>query len=370
MGDIYANATLTVAATWSHSSDSGLFSKISTDLKAASLSATGIFVRPKIPTFPYRHNQNSGYWPLLHRAWVYQERKLSSRVVHFGKDQLYWECNSGFEAEDGSEKYSAGSLKLKSTLAEPDQDWRHAVEHYSWLNLTFEKDRLPAISAVVKRMQSLRPNDVYVAGVWTSSLLHDLTWFALEGYRYPRRLDSSGPSWSWISASSGVSFIPSMRRLPSVRLELTYSITGPTHFGESRDARVKFRGPALTVQVLERDNGFHDLRLFESRDLHEGLENLTLRFGGWEDFDFGTAEPPIVPGSSLLLLLYYYQHIGSKRSPGGMIVRPMIGGTYQRVGSTFWNRYRWYNADKGSEEEASSLLEKVQALPFKEYIIV
>ena len=370
MGDIYANATLTVAATWSHSSDSGLFSKISTDLKAASLSATGIFVRPKIPTFPYRHNQNSGYWPLLHRAWVYQERKLSSRVVHFGKDQLYWECNSGFEAEDGSEKYSAGSLKLKSTLAEPDQDWRHAVEHYSWLNLTFEKDRLPAISAVVKRMQPLRPNDVYVAGVWTSSLLHDLTWIAFEGYRYPRRLDSSGLSWSWISASSGVFFISSISWLPSVRLELTYSITGPTHFGESRDARLKFRGPALTVQVLERDNKFGHLRWFESRDLHEGLESLTLRFGGCDDFEFGTAEPLIVPGSSLLLLLYFIDNSWSQPYPGGMIVRPMIGGTYQRVGSTFPSDYEWYNADEDPQEEVSSLLEKVQALPFKEYIIV
>jgi hypothetical protein len=33
-----------------------------------------------------------GHWPLLERAWAYQERLLSPRVLHFCQDELVWEC--------------------------------------------------------------------------------------------------------------------------------------------------------------------------------------------------------------------------------------------------------------------------------------
>ena len=31
--------------------------------------------------------------PLGRRAWVVQERLLAPRVIHFGANQLFWECN-------------------------------------------------------------------------------------------------------------------------------------------------------------------------------------------------------------------------------------------------------------------------------------
>jgi hypothetical protein len=33
--------------------------------------------------------------PLFDRAWVFQERILSPRILHFGADELFYECNSG-----------------------------------------------------------------------------------------------------------------------------------------------------------------------------------------------------------------------------------------------------------------------------------
>jgi hypothetical protein len=45
-------------------------------------------------------------FPLLTRAWVFQERLLASRVVHFSHHELVWECNQtgncqcdGYKAE-------------------------------------------------------------------------------------------------------------------------------------------------------------------------------------------------------------------------------------------------------------------------------
>ena len=36
------------------------------------------------------------------RGWTLQERYLSPRVVHYGKDQLFFEYEGGIIAEDGS----------------------------------------------------------------------------------------------------------------------------------------------------------------------------------------------------------------------------------------------------------------------------
>lgn len=49
------------------------------------------------------------------------------------------------------------------------------VEEYSCLHLTFSKDRLPALAAIVQRMMVTRRDDLYIAGMWQSSVLQDLT---------------------------------------------------------------------------------------------------------------------------------------------------------------------------------------------------
>ncbi|KAF3805625.1 hypothetical protein GCG54_00005664, partial [Colletotrichum gloeosporioides] len=40
-----------------------------------------------------------GQCPLNKRGWVLQERLLPPRVLHFGRDQLYWECRDHTAAE-------------------------------------------------------------------------------------------------------------------------------------------------------------------------------------------------------------------------------------------------------------------------------
>ena len=132
------------------------------------------------------------------RGWVLQERLLSRRIIHYGALQIYWECNHGVYAEDGSVfEAVSGNLGnvncLKSTIAglfrclrSPtgaifenlpmlgkvnldwalrrskrlcealglDQDslddyrgkiWRKVVEQYSACDLTYQTDKLPAI---------------------------------------------------------------------------------------------------------------------------------------------------------------------------------------------------------------------------------
>jgi hypothetical protein len=135
-------------------------------MRANSIGDTGLSVRRSKPAFPIQphHHRNDDLWPLLSRAWVYQERRLSSSVIHLARDQLYWECQTCFISEDGRESNFRGA-GLKQGPIFSDSAWRHAVNHYSLLDITHDSDRLPAISAIVQRLQSVRKDDTYVEHV-------------------------------------------------------------------------------------------------------------------------------------------------------------------------------------------------------------
>lgn len=177
-----AGATVTIAATSSNNSDDGCFSQANPDKASYSLREPGVFVREHILPFPQSAfgGDDPGHWPLLRRAWVYQERKMSARVIHMGKEQLYWEYNACFLSEDGFEDLVASTphydLKHRSTN-DPISSWRTIVQHYSSLQLTFEEVRLPAISALVRQLQPLRNDDVYIASMWRNSILTELPYY-------------------------------------------------------------------------------------------------------------------------------------------------------------------------------------------------
>ncbi|KAK7743693.1 hypothetical protein SLS62_010525, partial [Diatrype stigma] len=77
------------------------------------------------------------------------------------------------------------------------QTWRNMVKYYSELKLTTASDRLLAIGAVAEQVQSKRPGDQYLAGLWRNSLHRDLLWMTPEEAFHVR-----GPTWSWASWSS------------------------------------------------------------------------------------------------------------------------------------------------------------------------
>ncbi|KAF4991919.1 hypothetical protein FDECE_13861 [Fusarium decemcellulare] len=98
MGDIYAGAVLTIAATGAESGDQGCFRQRNTDL----LTPCELAASSKDHLLPdriyavlddltdFRDGVDDG--PLNHRGWVLQERLLSRRILHFGERMIYWEC--------------------------------------------------------------------------------------------------------------------------------------------------------------------------------------------------------------------------------------------------------------------------------------
>jgi hypothetical protein len=103
MARIYVNPTITLAASVSTSAQEGLFRSADFEKFGQPLSTPcDIHVRK-----PLRHRATD--LPLLGRGWVFQERLLSPRILHFGQDELMWGCMEFTSCECGGmeEEHSA-----------------------------------------------------------------------------------------------------------------------------------------------------------------------------------------------------------------------------------------------------------------------
>ncbi|KAI0377970.1 heterokaryon incompatibility protein-domain-containing protein [Hypomontagnella monticulosa] len=160
--------------------------------------------------------------PLYGRGWVFQESILAPRVIHVGHDQLYWQC----QEELGCETFPWGVppilgaqvgmhyQDLKRQLNLPSNQilgrlWPQIVEKYSWTTLTYESDRLVAISGLARLVASRVPDD-YLAGLWKRRILFELCWSKVSKVPWLERETtvrpgrhgrlSHAPSWSWASS--------------------------------------------------------------------------------------------------------------------------------------------------------------------------
>ncbi|RYP74729.1 hypothetical protein DL770_007548 [Monosporascus sp. CRB-9-2] len=105
MFDVYRNSYVTLAAGWGDSSTAGLFST-SSGTKMAELS----FRRLRWPLYVRKEHTVEGNWapneklqelPLFRRAWTYQERLISPRVLLFVRGDLHFECFNKAACECG-----------------------------------------------------------------------------------------------------------------------------------------------------------------------------------------------------------------------------------------------------------------------------
>ncbi|KAK0630605.1 hypothetical protein B0T17DRAFT_636851 [Bombardia bombarda] len=212
--------------------------------------------------------------PLNTRGWVMQERFLSTKILYFGHNQIYWECLGGVECEADpgnrfsfldsylrrEKQYMEAKQSLIKELHVSDEakigfserrtkfdssSWRVVVEKYSKLHLTKESDRLVAISGLAKLFQNIL-KDKYLAGLWQRELAGDLAWYP-HNHRLMRRPDGDGInviSWSWASVCGGrVCYQDPYDEVapPSIRLIDSRIVTQPSGgnvFGMLRSAEL------------------------------------------------------------------------------------------------------------------------------------
>jgi hypothetical protein len=223
MGPIYRDSYLTVCATLSANGRGGCF--LERNAQSGNLSErlddtdgkypSGVYVRRK---FEGSHNILDPFatreveaFPLHSRAWAFQERLLATRVVQYTREELRWECKSDIKCECGSFDLQTTTAHGTGTFKSYYNDsktadsktlraaWSRILELFSERKLTYESDRLPALSAIAQDVQNDLTGE-YLAGLWEKFLPEDLLWEVLE----PRvRAEAyRAPSWSWASLDS------------------------------------------------------------------------------------------------------------------------------------------------------------------------
>ncbi|KAI0829171.1 HET-domain-containing protein [Hypoxylon sp. FL0890] len=282
MFHVYHNAFLTLAASHAEDSSKGLFSSLEPgrQLQLGTI-RHGDEIFPLYAQQSFADTTNLFFYhrsePLFKRAWTFQERIVSPRILYFTKDELIWECYSTTICEcgfHGHGPYNPTSLKIqhinsvvngtrasqnrldhiKSLTdrlfagARKEKDLR-LVQFYSDLQLTNQTDRLLAIGAIAEQTQVIRQNQTYLAGLWSASLALDILWISKRGrgsQEKPSELYIA-PTWSWTSAPGPVDYSWTSPLKPVIEvLEARCKYFNDNPFGKAIEGRLVLQGQAVT----------------------------------------------------------------------------------------------------------------------------
>lgn len=343
MATIYANSYITIAATKSASPHDGLYSPVPED--------DLYVVRTPEEHFKLRIREDDwsapyyGLLPLAKRAWFYQEHVLAPRVVHFTKDELFWEdaqtisCECSEFNDDVQRSPFRGYYVKPHHLAKADAEersfwWHSVVKTYSGLQLTFESDIFPALQGIAHVMQQSK-NCEYYAGLWEDSLIQDMLWFCPKPNLRPFAFRA--PTWSWASVVGKVGYVTrSVPKICASVQSVTVTPVGSSPLGQICGASVTIRGPAFVASISppkidDTENPYPSVRLTNGEGLTvvEGLGFMWY----WDDKNGQNSGEMLIMHMSDIEESYGASIFVIFKSVGGE------GGVYERVG--LWYRYGW-----------------------------
>lgn len=145
---------------------------------------------------------------LATRAWALQEKLLPARTIHLGDRGAFWECRHKIANEylpDGfTERLGSGLLQQMRKLEFLQGWWADVVHFYTSANLTFARDKLPALSGIARRIHSQKGGQ-YLAGLWRDERIEaQLCWRNEQPRERPTTWRA--PSWSWASVDGPISY--------------------------------------------------------------------------------------------------------------------------------------------------------------------
>lgn len=229
---------------------------------------------------------------------------------------------------------------------------------YSEREITFARDRLPALAGIAKKFCFIR-KDRYLAGLWEEDLNIQLAWYR-NWSGNPPICDYQAPSWTPISVSGPVCHLQNLTgrnknygpeteaRIISCRVDLARK---DSPFGG-------VMGGTLTVEVFAFDASqlpwsWHattvmdrDARPFEDFGQYTNIQYMVLGFRkGDQDADMELhSNPPSDP------------HVIAYGSWEGLFLLPMDDDTFHRVGFFDSHHCFGYNKDSSGPSTARDLL--------------
>lgn len=173
------------------------------------------------------------------RGWVVQERLLSRRILHYASEQLFWECQEGvfaessdgalpesslvhskrsmfnrivrettFAAQATAPNHQLQTLRASAYLAldkisdavgmarwsveeARHRFWERVVQTYNVCNLTYERDKLPAILGLAQEIEVFT-RQTYFGGVWLEEIARGLYWYGSDGNERLKKVEAAG----------------------------------------------------------------------------------------------------------------------------------------------------------------------------------
>ncbi|KIW76494.1 hypothetical protein Z517_11240 [Fonsecaea pedrosoi CBS 271.37] len=251
--------------------------------------------------------------PVNRRSWVFQERLLAPRVLHWCKDQIAFECRELDRAECRPEglphlQMKAGQLVDQARLKAMDREvgrrlrelrlaslhsssrtkglkwmveaiepklylyevWKRMVEVYTKMELSDERDRLIALSGIARMMTRILrldgSEDQYLAGMWQNYLASQLLWYVNDGEEEgktaqplpdtrPRQYRAPTFSWASVETSRGVTFPETTDKGILVEVQvvrLTYR-TEDDMFGILTDGYLVLKGVLRRIELTDAE---------------------------------------------------------------------------------------------------------------------
>lgn len=94
--------------------------------------------------------------------------------------------------------------------------WYDMMEDYTSRSLTYDSDKLLAISGLASAIEATKDRPTYAAGLWIDDIVQCLQWRTVhvrekipfaEEYLFPKRSETyRAPSWSWASIDQGITY--------------------------------------------------------------------------------------------------------------------------------------------------------------------
>lgn len=205
MRQIYAAAKCTLSA-------------ISASTASAGLSASLIADACTCPTADdlYRVIETS---PWSSRAWCYQEKVLSHRMIFFTARGLYMQCQSGVYSGTGAslprengrprlDRYNSVGGMLSMNIREGDGllSYLSAVEHYSSRITTKKIDKINAFQGILKMYKGVMDGVVSTFCFGLPTFAFDLAFCWRAEQHNPELRNLAFPSWSWLGWDHAVLF--------------------------------------------------------------------------------------------------------------------------------------------------------------------
>jgi hypothetical protein len=207
------------------------------------------------------------------RGWTFQEERLARRALIFGEEKIFLDCRTLERVEDivAARKrpdWVSSLMKLDTKIESEDvlarngsnearslyEHWQVLCRQYTYRELTFPADKLPAISGMARKIAQGQTSDTeYLAGLWKGDLMHCLFWYPTK--RGKELKNYRAPSWSWASLDGGISWLDWRSRSRNgcqthcTILDVQTTPLGLYTLGAVKDGYLRVVGPMLKVEL-------------------------------------------------------------------------------------------------------------------------